>query len=123
MLIFCAIIVVLLVTGRSVEIGKMAQLTAEAVTVTATGQGQSQVAQGLAKIGTSLWPLQISETTQTSRIDSFDRSRLPWLAHIETRTQQTQVLNPETLTGIGLGDCRVSGRTLGIFAPCGDQAD
>jgi phosphonate transport system permease protein len=97
MLIFCAIIVVLLVTGRSVEIGKMAQLTAEAVTVTATGQGQSQVAQGLAKIGTSLWPLQISETTQTSRIDSFDRSRLPWLAHIETRTQQTQVLNPETL--------------------------
>ena len=96
-MVFCAIITVLLVTGRSVEMGRMVQLTASAVIVTITGQGESQVAQGLAKIGTSLWPLQISETTEIGRIDQFDRTDLPWLSHIEQRTKQTQTLNPETL--------------------------
>ena len=96
-MVFCAIITVLLVTGRSVEMGRMVQLTASAVSVTITGQGESQVAQGLAKIGTSLWPLQISETTEIGRIDQFDRTDLPWLSHIEQRTKQTQTLNPETL--------------------------
>lgn len=96
-MVFCAIITVLLVTGRSVEMGRMVQLTASAVSVTITGQGESQVAQGLAKIGTSLWPLQISETTEIGRIDQFDRTDLPWLSHIEQRAKQTQTLNPETL--------------------------
>ena len=96
-MVFCAIITVLLVTGRSVEMGRMVQLTASAVSVTITGQGESQVAQGLAKIGTSLWPLQISETTEIGRIDLFDRTDLPWLSHIEQRTKQTPTLNPETL--------------------------
>lgn len=96
-MVFCAIITVLLVTGRSVEMGRMVHLTASAVSVTITGQGESQVAQGLAKIGTSLWPLQISETTEIGRIDQFDRTDLPWLSHIEQRTKQTQTLNPETL--------------------------
>jgi phosphonate transport system permease protein len=95
--LFCVIIAILLVTGRNVEMGRMVQLTASAVRVTATGQGQSQVTDGLAKIGSSLWPLQISETTEIGRIEHFDRSRLPWLVHIEKRTKQTQTLNPETL--------------------------
>lgn len=95
--LFCVILAILLITGRNVEMGRMVQLTASAVSVTATGQGQSQVADGLAKIGSSLWPLQISETTEIGRIESFDRARLPWLSHIETRSKQTQSLNPETL--------------------------
>ncbi len=121
--LFCVIIAILLITGRNVEMGRMVQLTASAVRVTATGQGQSQVADGLAKIGSSLWPLQISETTEIGRIESFDRARLPWLSHIETRSKQTQSLNPETpANGLSLRDRRISRRALGLFGPCRGQA-
>jgi phosphonate transport system permease protein len=85
-------------TGKRVEIDRMAILTAEGV-LAAVGIGEhSQVASGLAKIATSLFPIQISERTEVARIENFDPSDLPWFSFTETVEQVEQRLNPATLT-------------------------
>lgn len=87
----------LLVTGRDVEMGRMVRMTGEAMWAAVGGKVDSQVARGLGKIGPSLFPLQISERREVSRIDGFDRNHLPWLSHLEVVETTTQTLNPDTL--------------------------
>lgn len=84
-------------TGRSVEVGRMVQMTGEAIWQTVGGDVDSQVARGLVKIGSSLFPLQISERREVGRIEDLDRNHLPWLARIEAVQTSTQSLNPDTL--------------------------
>ncbi|WP_345251832.1 phosphonate ABC transporter, permease protein PhnE [Pigmentiphaga soli] len=85
-------------TGQRLEIGRMAALTGEGALAALGLRDGSQVSAGLAKIATSLWPLQISERTETARIEGFDPARLPWLARIETQSVVDQRLDPNTLT-------------------------
>jgi len=44
-----------------------------------------------------MFPAQISEATETSRIEHFDRSHLPWLAHLDVQQVAVKTLDPETL--------------------------
>lgn len=87
----------LALTGRNVEIGRMVQMTGQAIWAAVGGQVDSQVARGLGKIGPSLFPLQIAERQEISRIEDFDRDHLPWLSHLEVVETTTQSLNPLTL--------------------------
>jgi phosphonate transport system permease protein len=96
-LIIAATFLVLWYTGSRVEVGRMLQLSGEAVLNVVGLREQSQVASGLAKIGTSLFPIVIAERTPVARIESFDPQHLPWFAHIETEVHREQRLNPDTL--------------------------
>jgi phosphonate transport system permease protein len=84
-------------TGQRVEMDRMVALTADGVLAAVGLKEHAQVASGFAKITTSLFPLQISERTETARIENFDQSNLPWFAHLETVEQTEQRLNPTTL--------------------------
>lgn len=92
-----AMAALLIQTGRSVEVGRMVQMTGEAVWQAVGGDVDSQVARGLGRVGASLFPLQISERREVGRIEDFDRDHLPWLARIEVVETATQSLNPDTL--------------------------
>lgn len=96
-----AVVIVLLAllwfTGQRVEIGKMFIMTGEAV-LDIIGIGEnSQVKKGLGQVFKSLFPLQIAEKTEISRIENFDRNKLPWLSRVETIEVKEFRVNPETL--------------------------
>ena len=88
---------VLAQTGRTMEVPRMVRLTAEAVMAAAGFEVDSQVARGLGKVGSSLWPPQIEERTEVGRIEGFRPDRLPWLSRIEVTQSEDQRMNPETL--------------------------
>jgi phosphonate transport system permease protein len=95
-IIFVAV-VLLVYTGRHVEVGRMVGLTADAALVLVGANVDSQVARGFEQIGSSLFPLQIEERADVSRIEGFDRDNLPWFSHLETVQSQVERLNPDTL--------------------------
>lgn len=91
------VFMVLWITGQRVEMDRMAVMSGEAVVV-ATGFGEhSQVVNGLSRVFTSLWPIQIEERTEIGRIEHFDPAHLPLFSHVETVKAPIQSLNPETL--------------------------
>lgn len=84
-------------SAQRTEIDRMLSLSAQAIG-SVLGSGQpSQVADGLARIGRDLFPLQLSESTDIGRIEGFDPDALPWGAHVETRTRTERRLDPLTL--------------------------
>lgn len=83
--------------GQRVEMGRMLSLSGEGVLAAVGLREQSQVLSGLGAIARSLFPPQISERTEVSRIEGFDRNRLPWFSHVETEASRQPRLNPQTL--------------------------
>lgn len=84
-------------TGQRVEIGRMLQLTGEGLLAAVGLRDSSQVSAGMASIGRNMFPLQVSERTEISRIEDFDRQQLPPFAFIELESVDEPRLNPETL--------------------------
>lgn len=97
LLILLAALAVLVQTGRSLEIDRMIRLTGEAVLAAAGASVDSQVARGGGKIISSLFPLQIEERVEISRVEGFDPRYPPWFSHVEATEAHEQRLNPETL--------------------------
>lgn len=88
----------LIQTGRHVEMDRMVRLTSDALMAAAGRDVDSQVARGVEKIVGSLFPLQIAERTDVSRIEGFDKTKLPLFAHIEAVAHEIERMNSETLT-------------------------
>lgn len=86
-----------LITGQRVEMGRMLSLTGEGVLAAVGLRETSQVSSGMAQIAHSLFPVQISERTEVARIENFDRQHLPWLSYVQEEKTSTQRLNPQTL--------------------------
>lgn len=86
-----------LITGQRVEMGRMLSLTGEGVLAAVGLRETSQVSSGMAQIAHSLLPIQVSERTEVARIENFDRQHLPWLSHVQEEKTSTQHLNPQTL--------------------------
>jgi phosphonate transport system permease protein len=83
-------------TGLDVEMDRAVELTGGAI---ASGFGfkkDSQVARGFSGILGQMFPPQISEAIETSRIEHFDRSHLPRFSHIEVQRVAVKTLDPET---------------------------
>lgn len=91
------VLVVGFFAGQRVEMGRMLSLTGEGVLAAVGLRDQSQVLSGLGTIAKSLFPPQVSERTETARIEGFDRSNLPWFSRIETVETREPKLNPQTL--------------------------
>jgi len=94
--VWLLLLAAIVVSAPSVEAGRMLRMTGEAVAALATG-GKSQVGDGLGAIGRQLIPLQVSERREVSRIEDFDRDRLPLFSRIEVVDTRTERLDPETL--------------------------
>lgn len=90
-------LILCLYVGQRVEMGKMVALTADGVLASVGIKPQSQVTTGLGHLAHSLFPIQISERVEVARIENFDPTQLPWLAHLETVGVSESKLNPDTL--------------------------
>jgi phosphonate transport system permease protein len=89
--------IAMVVSGKNSEINRMFYLMGEAVGNVVGLNESSQVVNGTKKIANSMFPLQISEVTEVSRIENFDPNNLPTFARIETQEATTTVVNPLTL--------------------------
>lgn len=90
------LIAVVLASAPSVDAGRMFRMTGDAARALVTGE-RSQVLDGLGAIGAQLFPLQISERRELSRIEGFDPDHLPPFSRIETVATRTERLDPDTL--------------------------
>jgi phosphonate transport system permease protein len=96
-LIALAALLVLAVTGARMEVPRMLHDSAQAVGYMVGLAEQSPVATGIQRVAESVWPLRISEETETARIENLDRDKLPWLARIEIRESREPRMNTTTL--------------------------
>jgi phosphonate transport system permease protein len=90
-------ILVLWQTGRDVEMDRAVVLSGQGIAAALGFQMNSQVTRGLSGILRQMFPPQISEATETARIEHFDRSNLPWFSHLEVQHVPVKTLDPETL--------------------------
>lgn len=100
-LLVVLVLLVLALSAHRTQMDRMAMQIAQAIGVTFGMPGESQVIAGLQRIGSGIWPPQVSLTEDVSRIENFDPRKLPrnlpWGAHLESRTRTEQVLDPQTL--------------------------
>lgn len=96
-LVLIVIAVLLTVSGRNSEIDKMFGMIGEAIGYSVGINESSQVARGLGRVGSSMWPPQISEVTQVSRIENFDPDNLPLFARVEVQEVTSSRVDPVTL--------------------------
>jgi phosphonate transport system permease protein len=88
---------ILVVTGRNVELDRAVVLSGQGIAAGLRLKSDSQVTHGFSVIVSRMFPPQISETTETTRIAHFDRSHLPAFSHLEYQQQAVKTLDPETL--------------------------
>lgn len=97
-IIFSVIAVLLLAfSAHRTEMDRMVIMSSDAVLSVVGIKEESQVAKGLGRIFTDLFPLVITDRRDVARIENFDPDQLPWLSRIETETQITSRLNPKTM--------------------------
>jgi phosphonate transport system permease protein len=96
-LIVLAVIAVLFYTGQRVEVGRMVSMTGNATLASAGFSNDAESAKGLGRVLGQLFPLQISDRQEISRIAGFDSDHLPPFAYLEEVSVNEQVLNPSTL--------------------------
>jgi phosphonate transport system permease protein len=84
-------------SGQRTEMDRLLVLSVEALASSVGGGERSQVAEGFARIGRNLFPLQLSETTDVARIEGFNREQLPWGARLATEVVTERRLDPQTL--------------------------
>lgn len=87
---------VLVHTGRTTEMDRMAALLGEWTSSLAGFRETSQVGRGIERVARDMFPLQIAEETSVSRMDDFDPGKVRWPARVETREEREPRLNPET---------------------------
>lgn len=92
-----AIVLLLVWSGRRVEIDRLTALVADSVSAGFSETRTTQVGRGLHRVTSELFPIQLSETTPIDRMEGFDRNRLPLLSRLETRTEEDVRLDPATL--------------------------
>jgi phosphonate transport system permease protein len=92
-----AVVLALSVSAHRVELDRMLVLTGEWLASLAGLRETSQVGRGLARVGETMFPLQLGEVTEVSRIEGFDPQRLPWLARVERQESREVRLNRQTL--------------------------
>ena len=90
-------VVILSISGKRVELDRMAAETAEYAVATVGLKESSQVGRSTTRFVGGLFPFQVSNETELALIQDFDRTKLPWFSHIEKRESVQPILNPETL--------------------------
>jgi phosphonate transport system permease protein len=94
----------LTVSSRHVEVDKMFALIVDGAKDIAGIGPSSQVVRGIVKIFESSFPIQISESTEVSRLENFDLNKLPWFSSVVEKTVTTTTIDPVTLTQVVVHD-------------------
>ena len=89
--------IVLLMTGRSVEIPRMLELTADAAGDAVGLDNESQVLRGLATSVGGLFPPQLEQRTEVGRLKDLDPNNLAMFARIEQVEATSSRIDPNTL--------------------------
>jgi phosphonate transport system permease protein len=100
LLLLLAALVVMSISAERTEMDRMVVLVGEGIAAAVGLREESEVAEGLARIGRDLLPLQISERRPLERIENLDRDDLPWGARIEIEETVESRLDPDTLETI-----------------------
>jgi phosphonate transport system permease protein len=87
----------LAVSAGRVDIGAMLDLTGEWVAAQLGLRESSQVGRGLGRVAATMFPLQLAERTEITRLPELDRSTLPWFSRIERQETRQLKLNSVTL--------------------------
>lgn len=87
----------MLASGKNTEIDKMFFLMGEAVVNLFGLNDDSQVVNGTRKVAESMFPIQISEVTDITRIENFDPDKLPLFTTMITQEVSRTIVNPQTL--------------------------
>ena len=95
--VILVVAIVMLVSGKNSEIDHMFYLMGEAIGNVAGLNDSSQVVSGTKNIASSMFPLQISEVTEISRIENFEPDNLPRFTRIKTEEATKTVVDPQTL--------------------------
>lgn len=95
--IIFVIVVLLTLSGRHTEIDRMFYMLGEAFGNIVGLNDNSQVVNGADKVISSMFPLQLAEITEISRIENFDPNNLPLFARIETTEVKISAVDPATL--------------------------
>ncbi|MEA3361947.1 MAG: phosphonate ABC transporter, permease protein PhnE [Thermodesulfobacteriota bacterium] len=77
-----SLFIVLAISAHNTEIDVAALKTSGAI-VSTFGIGDSQVLDGALRFAGKAFPIQISQRTETSRLESYDPQNLPWFSHLE----------------------------------------
>jgi phosphonate transport system permease protein len=97
LLLVLFILFVLIYTGKRTEMDRMVTMTGQAVGHLIGINEESQVVRGLSRVGTSMWPLAVSEKEEIARLSNFDRNNLPAFSYIEVQERSEQRMNMQTL--------------------------
>lgn len=84
-------------SGQRMEVGRMLGLTGEAVLAAVGLEEDSQVAKGLGRMVSSLFPFVVEDRQEVARLPGLDRDNLPMFTRIETVEVTTFRMNAETL--------------------------
>ena len=96
-IIVFSITVVLMISGRNIEIDRLALLIIEAGGNLLGLNVESQVINGTDRLLRTMFPPQFSETIEVSRIENFNRNDLSAFSKIVSETETVFNLNPITL--------------------------
>lgn len=88
--------VVLVYTGKTTEMDRMAVLLGEWAASVVGIKEESQVGRGAERVVKEMFPIQLREETSVGRIEDFDPDEVRWPSRIETRTETDYRLNPAT---------------------------
>lgn len=91
---------IMIASGKNTEIDRMFYLLGEAASNLVGLRETSQVLDGASRVADSMFPLQFSESVETSRIEGFDPNQLPAFTEIRTENVIRTVIDPQTLKTI-----------------------
>lgn len=96
-LVLLAVLFVLLIfSGKNVEMDKMFEMTGEWVASIFGAKEESDIGKGINGFLMELFPPQLSDSIQVSRLQELDRENLPFFSHIESKDTKEFTLNPDT---------------------------
>jgi len=82
LMLLLLVFILLSISAHNTEIDKAFVETGKAA-LSAVGIGKSQVLDGAVRFGAQAFPIQISERTEVTRLEDFDRDKLPLFAYLE----------------------------------------
>ena len=97
LIIVFLVLIFLMVSGRHSEMDRLVVLLTEAGGNLIGINEESQVLNGAERLVRSMFPPQVSETIEVSRIENFNRDDLPLFSKIVSETVIVSNLNPITL--------------------------
>jgi len=98
LIVLIAALALIVFTGQRVEVGRMASLFGTGVLSQVGLVDPPETGNGLGNVLGGLFPIQLADRQEVSRIENFDAGHLPPFAFLEEVRSNERTLDPATLT-------------------------